>query len=167
MNYSRVIAYFCVRLRALTTHKYARTLESMKNEMQRPEGALIETAAAAKGMSGRKAAHAAGLSDARWRQIVNGFVTVGVGQKVEVVAPDATLARMAQVLDVMPDQLREAGRPDAADLLLVITGMDAENDWHDIGTALDRLRSIRTQLDSVIAELAAGGGIGGDTAPKT
>lgn len=139
----------------------------MKSEFQRPEGALIETAAKAKGISGRRAADVAGISDARWRQIVNGFVTVGVGEKVPVIGPDNTLARMAQAVDVTPDQLREAGRGDAADLLLVLTGMHAESDWQNVGTALDRLMSIREQIDSVIAELSAAGGIGGGAAPTS
>jgi transcriptional regulator with XRE-family HTH domain len=139
----------------------------MNNEHQRPEGVLIAAAAKAKGLSARQAAKEAGMSDARWRQIVNGYASAGAGQVVVVEAPEETLARMARVVDVTPEQLREVGRPDAADALLVLGGMYAESDWQNVGTALERLQSIREQLDSVIAELSSGGVDGGDTAPKT
>lgn len=81
---------------------------------QRPEGKLIEAAAEADGRSIRKLATAAGLSDARWRQIVKGNQSVGSGRFNEVVAPAATLARMAYALGVAPEQLDEVGREDAA-----------------------------------------------------
>ncbi|MBT2453334.1 hypothetical protein [Streptomyces sp. ISL-86] len=64
-------------------------------------------------MSARKAASQAGLSDARWRQIVSGYQSVS-GAHVPVRAPAETLARMAQVVGVSPEQLAEAGREDAA-----------------------------------------------------
>ncbi|MFF0395093.1 hypothetical protein ACFYSJ_04785 [Streptomyces sp. NPDC005248] len=64
-------------------------------------------------MSARKAAGLAGLSDARWRQIVSGYQSVS-GSYVAVRAPADTLARMAQVVGVTPAELRNAGREDAA-----------------------------------------------------
>lgn len=114
---------------------------------------MIERAAAARGMSARAAAKEASLSDARWRQIVNGYASVGAGQTVPVEGPAETIARMAMAVGVTPDQLRQAGRTDAADLLLVLGGMQAESEWQAVGTALDRLLRIRSELDAVIAEL--------------
>lgn len=57
------------------------------------------------------------MSDARWRHIVNGRQPVSAGQSVPAIAPALTLARMAQVVGVTADQLRDVGRPDAADEL--------------------------------------------------
>ncbi|WP_405961184.1 helix-turn-helix domain-containing protein [Streptomyces sp. NBC_00024] len=64
-------------------------------------------------MSGREAARRSGVSDSRWRQIIHGYQTVS-GNHVPVVAPAETLARMAQATQVSADELRKAGRPDAA-----------------------------------------------------
>lgn len=137
----------------------------MENEHQRPEGALIERAAKAMGISGRKAASLVGISDARWRQIVNGYQSVGAGQVATVVGPDETVARMAQVVGVTSEQLREAGRPEAAELLLVLSGVKAQQDWQRVGTTLDRLINMRDELNVIIEELSrSGGDSGGDTA---
>lgn len=142
----------------LTTHKFAATVTGMtsqkKTELQRPEGALIENALRMKNMSGRRAAEQAGISDARWRQIVNGYMSAGGGQSVPVVGPPETVARMARVVGVTADQLREAGRADAADLLLTLAGMQAEAEWRTVGTALDRLIALREELDAIIDDLS-------------
>ncbi|MEW2068470.1 helix-turn-helix transcriptional regulator [Streptomyces sp. NPDC007346] len=94
------------------------------NDQSRPEppteAALIARAQKRSGLSGRKAASLAGISDARWRQIIHGYQTIS-GTRLPVSAPDGTLARMASVVGVTPDQLREAGRPDAADELEQMT----------------------------------------------
>lgn len=90
----------------------------MTRPSQRPEGALIESALEAMpGLSATKAAERAGMSEARWRQIVKGYISHGSGQYAEVVAPAARLARMASVVGVTPEQLENADRPDAADAL--------------------------------------------------
>lgn len=130
-------------------------MTSIKQEHQRPEGQLIESALRMKGISGRQAAAEAGISDARWRQIVNGYQSAGGGQTITVVGPDETIARMARVVGVTPEQLRAAGRPEAADLLLTLSGMQAEHEWRSVGTALDRLISIREELDGIIEELSS------------
>ncbi|MFI5629133.1 hypothetical protein ACIA8E_07095 [Streptomyces sp. NPDC051664] len=87
------------------------------NESPRPdpplEAALIAAALKKARMSARKAAGLAGLSDARWRQIVSGYQSVS-GSYVAVRAPADTLARMAQVVGVTSNELRNAGREDAA-----------------------------------------------------
>ncbi|MFJ8143284.1 helix-turn-helix domain-containing protein [Streptomyces sp. NPDC096013] len=80
------------------------------------EAALIKEALRRARLSGREAARRAGLSETRWRQIVNGYQDVG-GVRIPVNAPDETLVRMAQVVSVSSDQLRQAGRGTAAELL--------------------------------------------------
>lgn len=79
---------------------------------------MIEEAARATGRSIRSLAANAGISDTRWRQIVKGWQPGPEGTKLEVHAPALTLARMAFVAGVEPDNLAEAGRPDAAELLI-------------------------------------------------
>ncbi|MEU0059868.1 helix-turn-helix transcriptional regulator [Streptomyces sp. NPDC006334] len=80
------------------------------------EAVIIKQALRRARLSGREAARRAGLSETRWRQIVNGYQDVG-GVRIGVIAPDETLVRMAQVVGLTSDQLREAGRESAADLL--------------------------------------------------
>lgn len=80
------------------------------------EAVLIKEALRRARLSGREAAKRAGLSETRWRQIVNGYQDVG-GVRIPVTAPDETLVRMAQVVSLTSDQLRHAGRSIAADLL--------------------------------------------------
>lgn len=55
------------------------------------------------------------MSDTRWRHIVNGYQPVGRGEAIQVVAPAATLARMARVVGVTAEELRGVGRDDAAE----------------------------------------------------
>lgn len=81
-----------------------------------PEAVLIRDALKELRMSGREAARRSGVSDSRWRQIIHGYQTVS-GNHVPVVAPGETLARMAQATQVTADELRKAGRADAADEL--------------------------------------------------
>lgn len=78
-----------------------------------PEAALLKAGLKRTRTTARAAATQAGISEARWRQIVSGYQSVG-GQQVPVRAPAETLARMAQAAGVTPDELRTAGRDDAA-----------------------------------------------------
>jgi hypothetical protein len=87
-----------------------------------PEALLIKEALRRSRLSGRAAAKRAALGETRWRQIVNGYSDVGGGVRVPVVAPAETLARMAQVVGVTPDELRQAGRADAAEELAALGG---------------------------------------------
>jgi hypothetical protein len=88
---------------------------------QRPEpppwGALIRAGLARDGLSAREAARRAGLSEGRWRQITGGYQVVSPGVYAAVRGPAGTLARMAAVAGVTPQELRAAGRDDAASLL--------------------------------------------------
>lgn len=62
----------------------------------------------------RTAAGRASISEGRWRQIAKSFKQESGGVRIPVRAPAGTLARMAKVVGATPDQLREAGRDDAA-----------------------------------------------------
>lgn len=68
-------------------------------------------------ISMRSAAELAGLSEARWRQIENGYRVAAKDLRVPVVAPDETIAQMAECLAGEPDELRAIGYERAADLL--------------------------------------------------
>jgi len=84
-----------------------------------PEGKLISAALAARRSSGltqRKAAPLAGISEGRWRQIATGYVSVN-GEKARVRGTDYRVARMAHVVGVTPEELENADRPEAAEQL--------------------------------------------------
>ncbi|MEU0181506.1 helix-turn-helix transcriptional regulator [Streptomyces sp. NPDC006207] len=87
------------------------------SDAQRPEAPaeakLIQAALKKSRLTARRAASKADLSEARWRQIVSGYQSVS-GSYIPVKAPAETLARMAQVVGVTPDELTKAGRADAA-----------------------------------------------------
>lgn len=99
------------------SHAKLRRMDARSRITPPPEGALIADALKRARISGRQAAADAGMSDARWRQITKGYQSVQ-GNHSPVRAPAETLARMALVVDVTPDQLREAGREDAANELV-------------------------------------------------
>jgi hypothetical protein len=82
---------------------------------QPPEGKLIAAAAERQDLSIREAARRAGISYGRWRQIVTGYQNVSPGSYAPVHAPARTLAKMAAVVRVTPEQMETEGeRPDAA-----------------------------------------------------
>lgn len=81
---------------------------------QRPEGRLIAAASKSSPLSVREAAAEVGISEGRWYQIVRGYQTISKGVYAPVKGPADTLAKMARVLQITPEQLEEAGRPDAA-----------------------------------------------------
>lgn len=91
-------------------------------DYQRPEGKLIEAALAAQTDSKRKVAERIGISEARLRQIVNGYQPVGKGQRVEVIGTAGRLAAIARELGITPNALKDAGRDDAASLLIGMLG---------------------------------------------
>jgi transcriptional regulator with XRE-family HTH domain len=79
-----------------------------------PEGKLISYARMIAGLSVREAARRAGISEARWRQIANGYQVTRGEYFPEVGSPAGTVARMARGVYVTPEALEEAGRADAA-----------------------------------------------------
>jgi hypothetical protein len=119
-----------------------------------PWGAEIAAGCRRAGLSARAAARAAGLSEGRWRQITSGYQVVGPGVYAPVHGPAATVARMAAVAGLAPDDLRAAGREDAARILqsrdgdqLVrrIRAMDA-----------DKARDLLAQIAAALAASVAG-----------
>lgn len=112
----------------------------MDDDYQRPEGRLLRQRLDVSKLSTRQAAKDMGISDARLRQIINGYQPAGRGQKIEVVAPASTLARAAFVLGVGGEELRAAGRPDAADEL---------EEYQSFGTLADA----GTRDSAAVAEL--------------
>lgn len=93
---------------------------------QTREGSLIEEAVKASGLSVKKLAANAGMSDTRWRHIVTGWQPAPGGARTPVTAPAKTLARMAFAVGVTPEELAKTGRTDAADLL---TRILSDNAW--------------------------------------
>jgi hypothetical protein len=123
---------------------------------QRPEpppwGALITAALHRGGMSARQAAQRAGISEGRWRQISGGYQVIRPGVYASVRGPARTLARMAAVAGVSPDELRAASRPDAA---LALEGEGSVQ-------LLERIRSLdgdqaRELLAQVVVQLGLTG----------
>jgi len=81
-----------------------------------PKPAVMELIRQRRKQSIRQAAAAAGISEARWRQLESGSRSTPLGYAPES-APDDTLARMAHAVGVAPAELATAGRPEAAAIL--------------------------------------------------
>jgi len=87
----------------------------METRQDQPaEGRLIEEARKRLRLSQNAAAKLAGMSGTRWRQIVYGQASGGPGIKNPVRGNAVTLAAMAEAVELRPDDLRQAGRDDAA-----------------------------------------------------
>lgn len=69
-----------------------------------PEAALISAALKRSSLSQREAARRAGISEAWWRRVIAGH-----SQGVPANADPVTIAKMAFVVGVTPEQLAEAG----------------------------------------------------------
>lgn len=81
-----------------------------------PEGELITAALKRKRpkLTIREAARRAGISEAWWRQVVRGYQPLKGGGKAPMRGSAETIASMARVVGVTPDQLEAAERADAA-----------------------------------------------------
>lgn len=122
-----------------------------KRPQQRPEGELIARALKRSRLSQRQAASQAELSEGHWRAIVKGYRTVSAGVEVAVRGPAETIARMAQVVGVTPDQLEEAGRADAAEELRGLLAPEpAAASSDDAASLVQDLIVQRDQLDALI-----------------
>lgn len=95
----------------------------MSNETP-PEGEIIEAARRRHRLSQNKAATKAGISGTRWRQVVKGVASGGKGVVLPTRGNAETVAHMAHAVGVSPDQLAEADRDDAAD---VLRGLELDN----------------------------------------
>lgn len=119
---------------------------------QRPEGALIQDAAKRERLSMRQLAKAVGISDTRLRHIVNGYQPVGHGQVIEIDAPADTLARIAEAVGVSSDDMRGAGRGDAADEMGRLESVTQVGDTLSLSARGEELRMLREYLDTPEAE---------------
>src|SRR5205823_3813894 len=85
---------------------------------QPPEGKLIAAATERSTLSIREASRRAGISYGRWRQIASGVQHVSPGEFAAVHAPARTLAKMAAVVGITPEQMATRGqRPDVAEVM--------------------------------------------------
>ncbi|HEY1616383.1 MAG TPA: hypothetical protein VGG25_02130 [Streptosporangiaceae bacterium] len=114
-----------------------------------PWGVLLASRLATAGLSARRAARQAGISEGRWRQIASGYQVVSPGVYAPVRGPAGTVAAMAAVAGLTPAQLRAAGRDDAARLL-------AARDASDRGDLLDRIRALSgDQARDLLAQIVS------------
>lgn len=90
-----------------------------------PEAELIRVARLARGLSPETAAERAPvrLGGGRWRHIEQGYTRRA--PFTPTTAPAKTLAHMANVVGVQPEQLDDAGRADAAEILREIKRQEA------------------------------------------
>ena len=120
-----------------------------------PWGVLLTKALADAQISAREASRRAGISEGRWRQIASGYQIVSAGVYAPVHGPARTLARMAAVAGVTPEQLTDAGRADAAKVL-ARSGADASHEQ-----MLQRVREMSPeQARELLAAIAVQLGIG-------
>lgn len=80
---------------------------------QPPYGELLENARTRARLSRREAARRSGISDNWWRAVVSGSQNNGAPAH----GSPETVAAMARAVGVNPDQLEQAGNPDAAEVL--------------------------------------------------
>ncbi|MEV7805084.1 hypothetical protein AB0O28_19245 [Microbispora sp. NPDC088329] len=116
-----------------------------------PEGALITAALKAAGISVRAAARRVGISDGRWGQITRGYQNVSAGQYAPVRGPALTVAKMANVAGVTPQELEEAGRADAAEKLREIQSAAVIPDG--ASRLAVEIRKLQEQIDALMAKL--------------
>lgn len=114
---------------------------------QQPEGALLQERLQKDGRSVRQIASQAGISDARWRQIVKGWMKQSGGAVVPVIAPAATLARMAVAVGISYRELIDVGREDAAEALRVEATAPPMRTNH--GGSVSSLSSHRAEPDEI------------------
>lgn len=121
------------------------------------EGKLIAGALARSRMSIRQASRRAGISYGRWRQITTGYQNVSAGSFARVRAPASTLARMADVVGVIPEALEESGRPDAAEALREILTQARPSPDPDAGPlTVDEQRLVSAFVKAIRSGAASG-----------
>lgn len=122
---------------------------------QRPEGKLIAAALKRSGTSQREAARRADMSENRWRAIMHGYQNVGTGTYVPVRGPADTVARMAQVVGVTPEQLAEAGREDAAEELRTLPPLEEPKTEPTVTELDERVRRLESAKEPTPTEADA------------
>lgn len=120
---------------------------------QRPEGRLIALAQKHSRMSQREVAKRAGISEARWRNIVSGYQTVSAGTYAAIRGPADTVARMAQAVGVTPEQLEAADREDAAAELRELPPLQEPEVSADIDEQVEKLTAEIQEIRKELREL--------------
>lgn len=110
---------------------------------QPPVMQLIEQRRDRLGMSKRAAAALAGISEARWRQLENGYREIR-GIPVTEEAPDPTLARMALAVRLAPEDIR----PFSERAAQILGDLIAEREAHGQQDADDAARMVDAIPDS-------------------
>lgn len=137
----------------------------MDTEDLTPLGELLEAARrqARPKLSQNEAAKQAGVSGTTWRRVIKGTARFGGVDVAYNGAPD-TVARMARVLGVRPEQLVAVERPEAAQELQELIEADARRQSSEArATELSReaheerenLRAMTEQLEGEDVSLAA------------
>lgn len=112
-----------------------------------PEAVLIERHRTERGLSIREAARRAAVSDGTWRRIE--------GDR-DVARPPDTLAQMAAVIGIVPSELTEAGRPDAAGALQkIMTDLAAQSDVARVASDSDGWAGLMAEILAGIADIDA------------
>lgn len=111
----------------------------MDNDLT-PLGRLLESAREARRpkLSQNATAKAAGISPTTYRRVIRGIARLG-GRDVAFDGTPESIARIARVLGVTPEQLEEAGRTDAAEELRALR-REAMTDPH--ASPMDRAEAI-------------------------
>lgn len=143
----------CCKDRFLTA-KLCENITMFEQSVPTKEGLLIERARNRALLSIREAAKKAGVSEGRWRQVEKGYQAIGNGLHRASRARTRTLVQMAQVVRVTSDELRAAGRSDAADMLRELTeGEDAAKRLDELDRRINRLKAnpkAREQLEKIL-----------------
>jgi len=125
-----------------------------------PEGRLIADAAARMNLSIREAARRAGISYGRWRQITQGYQNVSPGSFAPVHAPAKTVAKMAAVVGVTPEQMEAEGeRPDAAEIMRLAAAPEPRRDRPLRALEDADEEGLRPYVQSALAEVYAAVGL--------
>lgn len=114
---------------------------------QPPEGVLLEQAREHTGISQNEAARQAGISGTRWRQIVHGFASTMTSPRGV-----KTLARMARVVGVTPDQMEAVGRGDVANQIRFEQG-GSEPTVAELAAELEAMKRSSAGLEQAHADL--------------
>lgn len=122
-----------------------------------PEGVILEEARQLSGLTQRKAAHLAGMSDARWRQVVNGWRVDWPDKHayVPIKGKPPTIARMAIAVGLGPNAFAQC-RPDVSAELIRRQVVDAPHGPTSFGPArlAEMLAEIKEVFGSELFEAA-------------
>lgn len=124
-----------------------------RNQLTKPpptplEGGILEEARQAAGMTQRQAGHLAGMSDARWRQLVNGWRVDWPDKNayIPIRGKPQTIARMAIAVGLGPGAFTEC-RPDVSAELIRRQILDAPHGPTSFGPA--RLAEMLAEIKEV------------------